>query len=185
MKTKLLISAAMCFATNVFAQIDETLMQEKWKVGKEKVIYGNTVVRVEGKNELSGTMNIGYQTFEQAKAALEQKAQHENWTGDHKHKAIDELHKQADGGLVHLYLTSYTPDAANTDMFSVTIKDASDKHEIYHKDLPSHKPNIPSEGGRDWWNYYVLKVPKKIHGNAFVHITDKHHEHTFKFEIKR
>ena len=47
-----------------FGQIDDNLMEANWKPEKEKVIYGNTILRFDGKNDIGGITNIGYETFD-------------------------------------------------------------------------------------------------------------------------
>lgn len=58
-----------------FGQIDNNLLNDNWKVGKEKIIYENSILRIQGKNDISGVTNIGFQTIEQKKAEIEKKAE--------------------------------------------------------------------------------------------------------------
>ena len=119
-------------ATVSFGQIDDTLMKANWKPEKEKVIYGNTILRLEGKNDIGGMTNVGYESFAQVKAGLEKDAEKEMWTEEKKNKTIESYSQFASGGMIHLYLTRLTIDAANTEMFTIIIKDSAET-EIFKK----------------------------------------------------
>ena len=75
-------------STVSFGQIDDNMMKANWKTEKEKVIYGNTILRVEGKNDIRGITNIGYETFAQVKAGIEKNAEKEMWTEEKKNEKI-------------------------------------------------------------------------------------------------
>ena len=172
--------------TFAFGQIDDNLMIANWKPGKEKIIYGNSIFRHEGKNDIGGVLNVGFQTFIQLKADLEQKADKEMWTPEKKKETIESYEKFAGGGMIHLYLTRLTIDAANTDMFTVIVKDSTDSNEILRKDLKSDIPNTPSSGSSYWWNYTSIPIPDKINGKIYIYIIDKlgGDNNKFKFEVK-
>lgn len=171
--------------TLLFGQIDDNLMKANWKPGKEKVICGNAILRLEGKNNVDGITNIGYQSFEQVKSVLEKDAEREMWTEEKKNKTIESYSKSASGGLISLYLTRLTIDAANTDMFTVIVKDSTE-NEIYREELKSVIPETPSSGSSYWWNYAAILLPEKIQGKFYIYIIDHlgKDNSKFKFEIK-
>ena len=69
-------------------------------------------------------------------------------------KYAEEYKESASGGRVSLYIMRLTIDGANTDMFTVIIRDSTDKNEIYRKELKSSVPETPSTStGNYWWNY--------------------------------
>lgn len=169
-----------------FGQIDDNLMKANWKPGKEKIIYGNTILRHEGKNDIGGMLNVGFQTLAQIKAEIEQKADKEMWTPQKKNETIDAYEKLAGGGMIYVYLTRLTINAANTNMFTVIVKDSTDSEEILRKDLSSDVPNTPPSGSSYWWNYASVPIPEKIYGAIYIYIIDKlgGDNNKFKFEVR-
>jgi hypothetical protein len=185
MKKTITIILSIIITTLSFGQIDKNMMQSNWNLGKEKVIYGNTVFRHEGKNGTSGQTNIGYQSFGQVKAEFEKDAEKEMWTEEKKNETIDSYSRFASGGLIHLYLTRLTIDAANTEMFTVIVKDSIET-EIFREVLKSKIPNIPSRGTDYWWNYTSIPINKNIKGKIYIYIIDRlgNDNSKFKFEMK-
>jgi hypothetical protein len=172
MKTTLMITLTFIIATFSFGQIDNSLMKPNWKPGKENVIYGNTIMRVEGKNDIGGVTNIGYESFAQVKARIEKDADSEMWTPEKKNQQINMYTRIASGGIIHLYLSRLTIGAANTDMFTVIVKD-SVSNEIYRESLKSDIPNLPSSGSSYWWNYAIIPLPTEIKGEVTVYVIDR------------
>ena len=172
-------------ATVSFGQIDDNLMKANWKPEKEKVIYGNTILRLEGKNDIGGMTNVGYESFAQVKAGLEKDAEKEMWTEEKKNETIESYSKFASGGMIHLYLTRLTIDAANTEMFTIIIKDFAET-EIFRKELKSDVPNVPSSGSSYWWNYASIPLTATIQGKIYIYVIDRlgNDNSKFKFEIK-
>jgi hypothetical protein len=169
-----------------FGQIDDNLIKANWKPGKEKIIYGNTIFRHEGKNDIGGMLNVGFQTFAQVKADIEQKAVKEMWTPEKKKETIEYYEKFPGGGIIHLYLTRLTIDEANTGMFTVIVKDSTSSNEILRKDLKSDIASTPLSGSSYWWNYASIPIPHKINGKIYIYIIDKLRKdnNKFKFEVK-
>ncbi len=168
-----------------FGQIDDNLTKAQWKPGKENIIYENTILRHEGKNDLGGILNVGFQTFAQVKADIEQRADKEMWTPEKKKETVEAFEKLALGGMIHLYLTRLTIDAANTEMFTVVVRDSSDSNEILRKDLKSDIPNTPSSGSDYWWNYTAIPISEPVNGKIYIYIIDKlgGDNNKFKFEV--
>jgi hypothetical protein len=179
--TTLLLTFLTTFA---FGQIDENLMKPNWKPSKEKIIYGNTIFRLEGNNDIGGMTNIGFQNFAQLKSDLEKKAEKQMWTPEKKNETIETYKKLAAGGLIYLYLSRLTLAAANTNMFTVIVKDSTDNNEILREDLESTIPNTPATGSNYWWNYTSIPIPVKIKGKIYIYIIDKIglENNKFKFE---
>ncbi len=181
----MMIILTSLISTVSFGQIDDNMMKANWKTEKEKVIYGNTILRVEGKNDIRGITNIGYETFAQVKAGIEKDAEKEMWTEEKKNEKIASYSKFASGGLIHLYLTRLTIDAANTNMFTIIVKDSTET-EIFRKELKSDVPNVPSSGSNYWWNYTTIPITANIQGKIYVYVIDRlgNENSKFKFEIK-
>jgi len=185
MKKTMIIILTTFIATVSFGQIDDNLMKANWKPEKEKVIYGNTILRLEGKNDIGGMTNVGYESFAQVKAGLEKDAEKEMWTEEKKNETIESYSKFASGGMIHLYLTRLTIDAANTEMFTIIIKDSAET-EIFRKELKSDVPNVPSSGSSYWWNYASIPLTSTIQGKIYIYVIDRlgNDNSKFKFEIK-
>jgi hypothetical protein len=156
-----------------FSQVDMNLAKSNWKVGKEKIIYGNTIIRLEGVNNNFGITNVGYQTLDQLKAQIEIDAGKEMWTPDKKKETIDNYEKSYAGGWIHLYFTRLTIGAANTEMFTIIVKDSTDNNEILRKELENTIPNTPPAGSNYWWNYVITPLPSAIKGKFFIYVIDK------------
>ncbi len=169
-----------------YGQIDKELMDSKWYIGKEKVIYEKPVLRLEGQNNIGGTTNVGFQSFDKVRAATIKKAESEMWTPEKKEKTLSLYERFASGGMIHLYLTRLSIDAANTNMFTLIVKDSTDNKEIFRKDLDSKIANVPNEENY-WWNYTSIPIKEKLQNKFYLYIIDKigGDNNKFKFEIKQ
>ena len=168
-----------------FGQSDRTMMYADWKTGTEKTIYGNKIFRHEGNNDMSGITNVGYQTFTQVRADVETRAEKDMWTPEKKQQTLTAMDMVGGGGRIYLYIERLTIGAANTDMFSVIVRDSTDTNEIFRKDLMSDIPEVPSSGSDYWWNSTVISVPKKVSGKIFIYIIDRlgGDNNKFKFSV--
>ncbi|MCC7303775.1 MAG: hypothetical protein IT233_14135 [Bacteroidia bacterium] len=168
-----------------YAQIDKQLKMATWKIGKEKIIYENKITRLEGENKWGAT-NVGYERYEQIISEIEKDAEREMWTPEKKAETLETYKESASGGRVSLYIMRLTIDGANTDMFTVIIRDSTDKNEIYRKELKSSVPETPSTStGNYWWNYSTVHIPNAMKGKIFIYVIDKlgRDNAKFKFEI--
>lgn len=168
-----------------FGQIDANLMKANWKIGKEMVVNGNSILRVEGKNDIGGILNIGFQTYSQLLEDIEELAVKQMWTAEKKEESIKSYEKFASGGMIDIYLTRLTIDAANTEMFTVIVKDSTDSNEILREDLDSEIPNVPSSGSDYWWNFTSIPLPIQTKGEIYIYVIDKlgGDNNKFKFEL--
>jgi hypothetical protein len=183
---KLILNISFNFLSILlFGQIDKNLTNEDWSISVEKVIYENTITRVQGINNIKGVTNLGFQTFEQKKNYILKKAENEMWTDEKKNDLIKSYEKIASGGIFHLYLTRLTIEAANTKMFTLIIKDSNDNQELFRKELDKSLPQLPSIGSDYWWNYSNICLSYKISGRVFVYIIDKLDTETprYKFQL--
>ena len=183
---KILISTAFIFLSlSIFSQIDPNLSKPTWAIGKEKTINGNRITRIEGKNDIAGATNSGYETITQLLAEVENMANNQMWSPEKKESTIKSYETLAGGGAISLYITRLTIDAANTDMFTIIIKDSTDNNEILRQELDSDIPQVPSTGSNYWWNYTTVTIPEKIEGKFYVYVIDKlgRENSKFKFEV--
>jgi hypothetical protein len=185
MKKAILITLISFIATVSFGQIDDNLMKADWKPQQEKVLYGHTILRVEGKNDIGGMTNIGYETLAQLIAKVEKNAEKQMWTEEKKKEQIELYNRAAKGGLIYLYLTRLTIDAANTEMFTIIVKDSTET-EIFRKELKSSVPRVPSSGSDYWSNSTPISIRESIQNKIYVYVIDRlgGDNSKFKFEIK-
>jgi hypothetical protein len=166
-----------------YGQIDPMLTSSNWKVEKEKTIYNNLILRLEGKNDIGGLTNVGYETIEQIIAGVEKDASSEMWTVERKNKTIESYRKFSAGGMIHLYLTRLTIDAANTEIFTVIIQDSSGT-EIMRKELSSKIPSVPSSNSDYWSNYTTVFLDKEIKGVFYIYVIDRLGRDNSKFKFR-
>jgi len=182
-------SATILFLTFLsklaFGQIDENLSNSNWQPGEEKTLYGNKILRHSGKNDIGGMTNVGYENLTQVKANLEKKADSEMWTPEKKKIYIGAYEKSAAGGMIYLYLTRLTIEAANTNMFTIIVRDSTDSIEIIRKELEYDIPNTPPIGSDYWSNYDLMPIRKEFSGRVYVYIIDRlgGENNKFKFEL--
>jgi len=186
MNKKLILFLFVFLPNLIWGQIDINLILANWRVGKEKVIYGNTVLRHEGKNDYRGQLNVGYQTYTQVQQQIEQQAEKEMWTPEKRQETLETYEKYASGGMIHLYLTRPSITEANTNMFTVIVKDTVNGKEIFRKDLKPEIPNTPESATGRWSNYAVVPIPTEIESPFFIYIIDKFggENNKFLFEVK-
>ncbi len=100
-----------------------------------------------------------------------------------KNETIELYENFATGGLIHFYITRLTIGAANTEWFTIIVKDSNEK-EIFRKELEPSVPNTPTMFV-DWSNYKAIFLDTKIQENFFVYVIDKLGDENskFKFEV--
>jgi hypothetical protein len=177
----------LLFITNLaFGQIDKNLQKANWKIGNEMIVNGNTILRLEGRNDIGGILNVGYTSCSQLLAETEQLAEKQMWTTERKEEKKELYEKYASGGIIDLYITRLTIDAANTDMFTIIVKDSTDSNEILRKDLEGEIPMVPSSGSDYWWNYTTVIIPNPTKGKIYIYVIDNlgGDNNKFKFEVK-
>ncbi len=184
MKTLVPILLMVLVASFSSAQPDKSLIKEKWKPGKENVIFGYSVLRMEGKNDKKGITNVAYQSGDQFLIALEKKAKDEKWSEQKQNKEIKLYKEITTGGVIHLYVTRPGFKMANTNHFSVILKDSTEK-EILHTVLADDIPE-PITGSDYWSNHVTVPLGEKPRGSVYVYVIDKYEGAflEYKFRVK-
>lgn len=185
MKKTTTIMLFLSFTLLLYSQADKDFYSHNWKVGKSKIINGNTINRHEGGNNRMSITNIGYESLAQVLSKLENDAEKQMWTPEEKKKKIDFYKSFAPGGCIELYITRSTISAANNEMFSVIVKDSTDLNEIHRETLDNDIPSYSSYN-HNWWNTAYIFIPDNIKGNFFIYIIDRLGDDNskFKFEVK-
>ncbi len=181
---KTLIITALFAQIISFGQINNDLMKDGWKPNKEKEIYGNAILRLEGKNDKRGITNIGYRTLKQVLKDIKTLSENEMWTSEKKERELTTHETIAAGGMIDLYITRQTINEANTDVFTVIINDENGK-EVFRKVLKDDIPEAPSSANSFWWNYTSIPIKPLLNGKYHIYIIDKlgGDNTKFKFEI--
>ena len=186
-KIKKILFTIVCFLTGtlVHGQIDRNLMMGNWREGKGKYIYTNFVFRHEGRNDIGGVTNIGYQTPQQLQSEILEKAYNQMWNKEKTEQTLRDFDPKKISFIIHFYLTRLTINAANTENFTLIVMDSLNQNELYRKQLDSNVPEIPPYGSSYWWNYDMIDVPGGMSGKVYIYIIDNRSRdnNRFLFEI--
>ncbi len=178
----------LLFITNLAFGLygDDDLENANWKIGQEMNIFGNTILRLEGKNINLGMLNVGYKTLNQLLAEVELRAEREMWLNEKKEDEKELYKKYAGGGIIYLYLTRYLEGGADMKQFTLIVRDSTDLNEIYREELDSESP-ILSINSEYWWNSRMVFIPNQTKGNIFIYVIDEvglDNNYKYKFEVK-
>lgn len=144
-------------------------------------IKGYGVKKISGKHKYGGSTKIEYQSLQQLIAETKKKSEGEMWTKEQFQSTIAALKSVSIGGQIRLDIERTTIGSANTEFFTIVIKDSSE-NELFRKTLDSDTPN-PSRSNDNWWNIALCTVDKKIKAPFYVYIVDALEEAPFKFEV--
>ncbi len=183
MKNLLISTVAVLIINFSYGQIDPNLKTSVWVIGKETIIFGNKILRLEGENISTSITNVGYQSIEQIKDELLKKAEREMWTEAKKKQTIYSYGRLFPGGRVSVYLTRSTNQKADAENFELIIHDKDDKENFRTELKPNATDPVDLEDGR-YSNYTTELINKKIELPFFIYIIDKVSSKKFKFEVK-
>lgn len=145
-------------------------------------IKGYSVKKISGKQKYSGEKTtVIYISLSQYIKELNEDAKREMWTKAELESTIAKYKKYALGGIVELKIERSTIGAANTDMFTVIIKDSADI-ELYREELESRIPNTPN-GSDNWWNVGSAFLPRRIQMPFYIYVVDKLADAPYKYEV--
>lgn len=167
---KLLILVTLFICVTSYSQYDFNLEITDWKEGTEKVLYGNSIKRLEGYNDRYHITNLGYQSLPQLIDKINKKAEAEMWNEEKKSSTINSYQSQVKGGILHLYIARITLATANTNMYTVIIKDKNEV-ELSREELKSKVPEVPRDN-KLWTNYKVISIPTEIKEKFYVYLID-------------
>ncbi|MCW4469104.1 hypothetical protein OGH69_09025 [Flavobacterium sp. MFBS3-15] len=142
-------------------------------------IKGYKVKLISGKHKYGGTTELKYTSLVQEIENLKKESAKEMWSEDKLKSETDILKRSAKGGIVMLTVERSTIDAANSDMFSIIVKDKDEK-EIYREDFDS---NVAEVSSSVWWNINNSFIPSKVKAPFYVYVVDGLQDAPFKFEI--
>lgn len=147
-------------------------IKPNWKAGKEKTLYGHTLLKVEGHNGYEGFTNASYESLADRIKETEQRASSEMWTQERKEEMIKGVNENEKGGRLTIYIGRISVESGNTRHFTAVFQDMEGK-EFYRKTLESDVPEVPSIlSGRMWTNFGYFYIPVEAKPPFKVFIID-------------
>ena len=144
-------------------------------------IKGYLVNKISGNHKYGRTIKVEYQSLSQVLDELRSTAKREMWT-DHNLKSDLSFYRSiAKGGVVTLDINRGTRGAANSDNFSVIIKDIDEK-EIFRKDFVKNRPTYSSKSD-GWWTYCYASIDKRVSAPVYIYVIDKLADAPFKYKV--
>jgi hypothetical protein len=144
-------------------------------------IKSYSIRKISGKHKYGGVTKIEYKSLSQILSETEKKAKKEMWTSEDLQSKLEAYKSLYIGGQIRLDIERTTIGAANTEYFSIIIKDL-DENELYRVDLDSDIPETPNSNDY-WWNISIEGIDKRIRAPFYVYIVDKLEDAPFKFEV--
>ena len=144
-------------------------------------IKSYSIRKISGKHKYGGVTKIEYKSLSQILSETEKKAKKEMWTSEDLQSKLESYKSIYIGGQIRLDIERITIGSANTEYFSIIIKDI-DENELYRVDLDSDIPETPNSNDY-WWNISIKGIDKRIRAPFYVYIVDKLEDAPFKFEV--
>jgi hypothetical protein len=161
------------------AQVRAQIVQDSIE---DSQIKGYSVKRLSGKHKYGGKTTIEYESLNQILAELEKDSKKEMWTPREKRDNIKNHKEWYPGGRIRLNIERLTIGSANTEWFTIVLKDTAEK-EVYRVKLGDDTPEVPSYGSDYWWNIAHIGIEKRIRAPFFVYVIERGKDEPFKFEV--
>lgn len=148
---------------------------------EESQIKGYSIKKLSGKLKYGGSTKIEYNSLLQILAETEATAEKEMWTKKEKQYQLESYKDVCKGGRIILKIERTTIGGANTEYFTIIVKDLNEL-ELYRTKLDSDIPNTPNSNDY-WWNISVRDISQRIKAPFYVYVVDAIEKETFKFEV--
>jgi len=148
---------------------------------EDSQIKSYSIRKISGKHKYGGVTKIEYQSLSQILSETEKTAKKEMWTSEDLQSKLEAYKRLYIGGQIRLDIERTTIGAANTEYFSIIIKDLAE-NELYRVDLDSDIPETPNSNDY-WWNISIEGIDKRIRAPFYVYIVDRLEDAPFKFEV--
>lgn len=148
---------------------------------EQSKIKSYNVKMLSGKHKYGGSAKITYMSQQMLLAENEETAEKEMWTDDKKATRAKLIKEFDRGGRIRLDIERETIESANTEWFTIIIKDM-EENEIYREKLSSSIPNVPI-GNRYWWNLKTIGIEQRLNAPFYVYVTEVGADEPFKFEV--
>jgi hypothetical protein len=170
-------------ADNKSIAIEDSIKKANELVRQDSIdaaqIKGYSVKKLSGKHKYGGVTKVEYQSLTDLIAEAKKESQKEMWTKEKLQSRVDAYKSACIGGKIRLDIERTTIGSANTEMFSIIIKDINE-NELYRVNLDSSIPNYSSE---NWWNIGFCYIDIRIKAPFYVYVVDKLEDAPFKFEV--
>ncbi len=165
-----------------FKQAEKLAIQQLEQDSIEALqIRGYSVKKISGKHKYGGKTTIEYKSLMQLIAETKKQADKEMWTKNQLDVTLMSLKKLSIGGQVRLDIERTTIGSANTEFFTIIVKDSAE-NEVFRKTFDSSVPN-PSSLNDNWWNIALCSINKRIKTPFYIYIVDALEDAPFKFEV--
>ena len=134
-----------------------------------------------GKHKYGGVTKIQYQSLTQLIADAIKDSEKEMWSKEKLQSRIDLYKRACIGGIIRLDIERTTIGSANTEYYSIIIKDIAE-NELYRVDLESDIPETPNSNDY-WWNIHREWIAKRIKAPFYVYVVEIGQDAPFKFEV--
>lgn len=145
-------------------------------------IKGYSVKKISGNHKYGGKTKIKYTSLSQMISDLEKKAEKEMTSKEDLKYDIDLYKRTSFGGQIRLDIDRGTIGAADTEGFTIIVKDINDEKELFRQKLGSKTPNYYSSRD-DWWNIALINFDKRIKAPFHVYVIDPITSDNHKFEV--
>jgi hypothetical protein len=157
MKLTLLTAISLFLNFSVYSQGE---FPDLWKTGKEKEIYGHTILRKEGDG--ASSPYITYKSKQQLIEDAKINSQSQMWAKDSLQNLTNYYDSYLKGGIVSIKLVSNNIKGANPENLTVIIQD-NNGNEILRNKLEPSVPTYQIIGGTTFWTgFAVLSIPIEI-----------------------
>ena len=143
------------------------------------LIKGYSVKKLSGKHKYGGVTKIEYKSCQQLIDEVKERADKQMWANEVLQSNLDFYKRTCKAGQVILYIERTTIGSANTEYFTIIIKDKNE-NELYRKELENDIPEYSSDW---WWNYGYAYLDKRIKAPFYVYVVDRLEDAPFKFEV--
>lgn len=142
-------------------------------------IKGYKIKLISGKHKYGGRTSIEYQSLFQVLAETKANAKKRMLSKEELDSKIKDVKNFNKGGRIILNVERTTISSADTENFTIIVKDKDDK-EISRETFES---DIPEYGSDYWWNIAVRSISKRVKAPFYIYVVDVLEDEPFKFEV--
>lgn len=145
-------------------------------------IKGYSVKKISGNHKYGGKTKIEYNSLFQMITDLEKKAEKEMMSKEDLKQEIADYKSIYAGGKIQLDIDRGTIGSADTEFFTIIVKDINDDNELFREKLAQRTPDYYTSND-NWWNIAIVYPNKRIKAPFYVYVVDGLTSDTFKFEV--
>jgi hypothetical protein len=170
----------MLFTLNSYSQVDEALKNMQLYEGSVYVTYGHRITEIFSELEfrmgvgIFPKTNIAYLNYQQLIRLMQDSAKRESWTQEKYIESRNQLHNNAMGGRIVLYVERYSQYDTNLKLFFVIIRNKDEK-KLREINFPNKPASLVTTSL--FSNYTFIDIPEELPENFFVYVNHKLTEH--------